>query len=306
MSPIQRQARKASGLADRLAELAGPDGFTDRGRYGDGAHDTARLAWAVLASTAAGHGSDAGPAVDALIAGQCSDGAFPEVVGAACASGEPAATSLAVQALDAALLPEHAGPVDAAADAVPASWTREHTLALGAAGTALQGLLNVAGQPFGAADDGRTTTLASVIDGRTAVGLASSRSAELLGRAQDADGGLPRRLLDRTELTRKQAKHAPGSNPRTSIDAAAALAGTSLLSHGASPLMAQVLLPLPPLPATEPAPQAAPAMVRSERPLLPWLLAALAFGLLCFSVGRLTAPRPGRSSTQPATKESNR
>ncbi|WP_209020563.1 hypothetical protein [Nocardioides sp. 1609] len=277
-------AARASALADRLAGRADPTGFAAGGADDDVA-STTRSAWAVLALTAAGRPEAAAGAVATLVGAPCDDGLFPTTVagGAGCATGDPVATALVVQALDATVRPPDSGPADAPADRAPAAWPGERTAALAGAGAALRSAVTVDGGLT--LDDDRVSALAAVAIARQAVGLDSTRTRDVLVGTQRTDGGLPA-TLGATPVT--------VSDLSTSAAAAPAVAGTSWLTSSASPLEAQVLLPL----AAEPDADTSDP-VRSDAaagPVEPgldwpaWAALALAAVVLLLSLPRLLAP----------------
>ncbi|WP_187366677.1 hypothetical protein [Nocardioides dongxiaopingii] len=277
-------AARAAALAERLAGRADPAGFAAGGADDDVA-GTTRSAWAVLALTAAGRPEAAAGAVGTLVGAPCDDGLFPGTVAdGGCATGDPVATALVVQALDATLRPPDSGPADAPADRAPSTWPGERTAALTGAGAALRSAVTVDGGLT--LDDDRVSALAAVATALQAVGLDSTRTRDVLVGSQRRDGGLPATL---------GAAPTTVSDLATTAASAPAVAGTSWLTSSATSLTAQVLLPLAGGPDT-----AAPDAARSDDAAAPadpgpgwpaWAALALAAVALLFSLRHLLAPR---------------
>ncbi|MFJ7213629.1 hypothetical protein [Amycolatopsis sp. NPDC098790] len=198
-------------LTRDLAALRTPDGeFTDTGEFADGTKSLQRHAWATLATT-----TSANPAasIDVLIAHQCADGLFPAAFSAeSCATGDLAATAVAVQAL--AAEPRNS---------VPAVSTSERRHALETAAAALTARTGEDGTVTGADGQPDLALTAVVAGGRQVAGLDASKAARTLGGLALADGGFPK---------------SPGgpSDPGTSIAAATGVAGRTWLDADGSPL----------------------------------------------------------------------
>ncbi|RMI36570.1 prenyltransferase/squalene oxidase repeat-containing protein, partial [Actinomadura harenae] len=96
-------ATTVAGLRDGLARLRTPQGrFEDTGSFGSADTSVRRQAWAILATTAGASPGDAAVPLRVLLGSQCTDGAFPAVLGAAtCATGDVTATAAAIAALNA-------------------------------------------------------------------------------------------------------------------------------------------------------------------------------------------------------------
>lgn len=225
-------------LTHDLTALRAQNGeFTDTGEFADGTRSLRRQAWATLATTAGTDPAAAKAATGALIAHQCADGLFPAAITAEpCATGDLAATALAVQALNAE--PRTVNAVDQTQGTLaPAGWTPEHRRALESAATALTARAGADGTVTGADGQPDAALTAVVAGGRQAAGLDASKAAQALGALVLADGGLPK---------------APGgpSDPGASIAAAAGIAGRTWLDADGSPLVTAARLPLAAQPLT--------------------------------------------------------
>ncbi|GLY39383.1 hypothetical protein Amsp01_054070 [Amycolatopsis sp. NBRC 101858] len=212
----------AAQLTQDLDVLRTPSGeFTDTGEFADGTRSLQRHAWAILATTAA---ADPTAAIGVLITHQCADGLFPAAfTGTPCATGDLAATAVAIQALNA--------EPRTAAEARGAGWPPEHRRALESAAAALTARTDVDGTVAGPGGQPDATLTAAVAGGRQAAGLDASKTAQALGAWVLADGGLPK---------------SPGgpSDPGVSIASAPGIAGRTWLDADGSPLVTAARLPL--------------------------------------------------------------
>ncbi|MFC5286537.1 hypothetical protein ACFPM7_05690 [Actinokineospora guangxiensis] len=156
-------------LRDALAALRAPDGrFTDTGEFADSGGTVRAHAWASLATIADPTSDGAAEPVAALIAAQCADGGFPAKLGAGeCAESDPAATAVAVLALNA--VPANTPPRAPGAGA-PAGWSAERAPALARAATALDALPGADGLVRGPDGKPDVALSAAVAGARNATG----------------------------------------------------------------------------------------------------------------------------------------
>lgn len=256
-------SRVATGFADRLTALQNADGgFDDRGEQADRSMSTERQSWATLALRAAGKDAQADEARDALLAVQCGDGGFAtDLTRRGCASGDPAATGFAVQAVNAA--PDGAAVAGAYTDAAAASESTPPT-----AGDALVRAARYLSEQGAATDavsasTGATTDwagIAAVASGKQALGLDATYLAGRVADRLDRDGGVG------------ATAHGRPSDVGASIQVAPAVAGRSLLSAPGSPLQTATRVSAGP----EQVQRSAPAPAGDGDVLPPWVLYGLA------------------------------
>ena len=233
------QASGVTGLAGTVEKLqtslaglqkaAGE--FVDTGATPDTGRSTERHAWAILATVAGPDPAAAAKPINVLIDRQCTDGTFPASLAVTgCATGDLAATAAAITALNAQPRPP-SGTAAAPGNAVPAGWSPRRAKALVSAATALAGRVGSGGLVTG--PNGRTdlTLSAAAAAGRQAAGLEASDTARSFAGLVRPDGGLAK----------------PGgttSDLRTSIAAAAGVAGRSWMTATGSPVSQAVRLPV--------------------------------------------------------------
>ena len=220
-------SKRAGGLVRQLAALQDDTGgFDDRGRQADRSLATGRQAWAALALRAGGLDAEADRAVAPIEAVQCEDGSFAvDLTKTDCATGDTAATGMAVQAINGT----HAGSPVAQADTTVSdaeSAPDEGSTVL----TSAAGYLTA----FEARPEMVTTsTRADLVDwpavgaiaaGRQAIGLDATYLADRTGRRLRPDGGVG------------GARH---SDLESTLSAAPAVAGRSLLGATGSPLASE-------------------------------------------------------------------
>lgn len=255
-------AKAATALADQLAALQNADGgFDDAGEQADQSMRTRRQAWAALALRAAGRDAEADRALRPIVAVQCDDGSFAiDLTQTDCATGDTAATGLAVQAINASHTGDSsAGSYATAAATAAASPDRVELL------RAAAGYLTSYGSTPGAITASTTSSfdwpaVGAIAAGRQALGHDATYIADRVGRLLRSDGGLPGK------------RH---SDLRATIAAAPAIAGRSLLGAMGSPVVPESHTAVD---VDSPRPAAAPA--DDEDPIVAsWVVYGLA-GLL--------------------------
>lgn len=281
---------KVSTLAGELGGLQGDDGgFDDVGDFADASTDTTRHAVITLALVMSGR-DEADAAVERLMKAQCSDGGFPRRMQQQCATGEPAATGWALQALNAVEAADRTSD-DLLTDRA-AGWDAGRERAITRAVGYLQGVVRVDGSVpdgSGALAPGPSAAAAA---GRQAVGLDGRTAARSLAAVQRGDGGFG-------------PKKAKESDLGLSTEVAAGLSAGSWLAIGGSGLAAGVTLPVAmPESGSAQAANGRGGDVRDDdgslsvSPVLAYSVAGLA-GLLALGAVGLAGARVARSGRKP-------
>lgn len=214
-------------LAAELTGLQQVDGsFRDHGEYADRSGNTTRQATVALALRMAGDATAADKAVSYIQKYQCKDGAFPRSLGSDCATGDPASTGWALQALDAATADGRTGS-ETLAD-VPAGWDQDRSAVMVNAAKSLRAVVHV----DGSVADADIGAIAAVAAGRQAVGMDVRATSLFLARLQKKDGGFSANTANKV------------SDLRSSVASAPAIAMSSWLSTPGTGLAAAVSLPL--------------------------------------------------------------
>ena len=220
-------AKTLKSLAAELIRLQQVNGsFRDNGEYADRSGNTTRQATVALALLMAGDATAAGKAVSYIEKYQCKDGAFPRSLGSDCATGDPASTGWALQALNAVSADGRTGS-ESLAD-VPAGWDKDRSAVMVDALASLRAVVHVDGS---VADAGIIDT-AAVAAGRQAAGMDAHTTSLFLTRLQKKDGGFPANAVDKV------------SDLLSSVASAPAIAMSSWLSTPGTGLAAAVSLPL--------------------------------------------------------------
>lgn len=288
-------------LVRSLEALQGADGtFEDTGTYADRTDTVARHAWATMAVTALGAAVDADRAASALVQRQCADGGFaPHMVTVTCATGDPAATGWAAQALDTVRVATTPAPTTTATaldsattgGAVPAGWDEQRVTAVRRAAALLHGIPSTTGLVIGRTGTVDLAATAVVAAGRQAVGLDASDTARSLGGLQRADGGLAMPTTPATPTT-------TASDRALTLAAADGLAGRSWTGTTSSPLVTGLRV------LDVSAPAARPTALSSANDSWwrgPWalLLVVIAAFVLGAAAHRLLGRRPTTTTSRP-------
>ena len=260
-----------------IAELSGlqqKDGsFQDEGKYADESGSTKRQSIVAIALMMSGESESADRAVEHIAGGKCTDGSFPEELGAACDSGDPVATGWALQAVNA--MTDGNRPATETLGEMPEGWGDDRAATVVNAATSLNGIVRV----DGSVGDADLASIAAIASGRQAAGLDAGSTALYLAKLQKEDGGLPALPGDKE------------SDVKSTVSSAPALGPASLLSAPGNGLTSALSMPI----NVDQAPATAPAAASTDgndltisRPvayatggvLAVLLLAILAWGLL--------------------------
>ena len=230
-------AKTLKSLAAELTGLQQADGsFKDNGEYTDQSGNTTRQAIVALALRMAGDATAADKAVLYIEKHQCKDGGFPRSLSSDCATGDPASTGWALQALNAASADGRTGS-QTLAD-VPTSWDQDRSAVMVNAATSLRAVVHVDGSVRNA-NIGDTSAVAA---GLQAAGTDMRATSLFVTTLQKKDGGLPANTVDKGSVNKGSVNK--GSDLLSSVASAPAVARSSWLSTPRTGLAAAVSLPL--------------------------------------------------------------